>query len=292
MRGGIQCNNCGGGNPAGASYCGGCGWAIEPLANENVNEGPLEFTGERYPDRSVFEPRNLSELLVESARVYRKNLPVFLGIGLIPQIPGLLGLGPLPVWWAITLIITSLGLLALSVGAITQAVAIDYLGLTPSVVSSYSRAQERVVSLVVCLVIHLVLLGISFFLSLVLVGIPMLLVLLVVLWFYPQAVMLENLGPVEAFRRSIFLVRGNWLRVFGTGVAYWVLPAALALAVLSLSNDPANSRLVGISSAIIGTVVAPWITIGSTLMYFDLRVRKEGYSVELLEDELERTGPL
>ena len=287
----MRCNNCGASNSAGANYCGDCGWAIEPLANESINQRQLEFTGEERPEGSLFASRNLSGLLLESARVYRKNLPVFLGIGLIPQLPGLLGLGPLPLWWGISLILTSLVLTALGSGAITHAVAVDYLGLTPSVVSSYSRARERVVSLVACLFIHLVLLVISSFLSLILVGIPMLLVLLVVLWFYPQAIMLENLGPVEAFSRSIFLVRGNWLRVFGTGVAYWVLPATLALAVLYLSNDPANSRLVGISSAIIGTVTTPWIMIGSTLMYFDLRVRKEGYSLESLEAELEGNGP-
>jgi len=283
----MQCTNCGATNSTGAHYCGDCGQIIESPANENLSHRQGERTGEGRPDSIAFAPRNLTGLLAESARVYRKNLRVFLGIGLISQIPGLLSLGSIPPWWEITLIITSFGLTALTYGAITHAVAIDYFGLTPTVGSSYSRARQRVVTLVVCLFIHLVLLAISLFLSLVLVGIPMLLVLLVVLWFYPQAIMLENLGPVEAFRRSIFLVQRNWLRVFGTIVACWILPVALALAVLFLSNDSAISR---ISLAIIGTVTAPWTMIGSTLMYFDLRVRKEGYSADILESELGRSG--
>ena len=248
-----------------------------------------EFTGERRPDGTTFEPSSLSKLLVESARVYRRNLPVFLGIGLIPQVPGLLGLGPLPLWWSITLVITSLGLTALSFGAVTHAVAIDSLGLTPTVGSSYSRACRRVATLEACLIIYTFLLAGSLLLSLILVGIPILLVLLVVLWLYPQAVMLENRGPVDAFGRSIFLVRENWLRAFGIVAACWIIPSALSLAVLFLSNDSAIGR---ISLIILGTLTGPWTMIGSTLMYFDLRDRIEAYGVELLEDELEITSPL
>jgi hypothetical protein len=233
----------------------------------------------------------MNELLLESVRLYRKNPALFLGIGLIPQLPGLLGLGPLPMWWAVTLIIASLGITALTFGAITHAVSADYVGLTPTVASSYSRAWGRVASLELCLVAHLVLVGTSLLLSLVLVGIPMLLVLLVVLWFYPQTIMVENRDPVTAFRRSIFLVRGNWIRVFGIGAVYWAVPIALALVVLPFSNDPAHSMMVGIYSAVAGTVTTPWILIGSTLTYLDLRVRKEGYSVESLEAELKMTGP-
>lgn len=283
----MPCNNCGALNSIDARYCGNCGWTIELPAAESIAQREAEFTGERSPDGASFEPRNLGELLVASVRVYGKNLTVFLGIGVIPQIPGLLGLGPSPVWWGVTLIIMSLVLTALGYGAVTHAVAVDYLGLTPSVGSSYSRAWQRVGYLEACLFSYTLLLGGSLLLSLVLVGIPMFLVLLVVLWFYPQAIMLENLGPVEAFHRSILLVRGNWLRVFGIVVACWILPSALSLAVLLLSTDSSFTWIVLI---MIGTVTAPWTMIGSTLMYFDLRVRKEGYGEESLKADLGISG--
>jgi hypothetical protein len=287
----MRCNNCGAGKLAGANYCGNCGLGFESPEDENAVRGQLDPRGEGQAGGISSAPRSLIELLTESARVYRKRLPVFLGIGLIPQIPGLVGLGPLPLWWEITLIIASLGLTALTFGAITHAVARDYLGLTPTVGSSYSGAWRNGINLVVCLFVHVALLAASFVLSLLLVGIPMLFLLLVLLWFYPQAVIIEHLGPVEAFRRSILLVRGNWWRIFGIGIAYSALPVAVAVVVVTLSPDPANSKLVGLISAVIGTVTTPWIMIGSTLAYFDLRVRKEGYSVESLGTELERTGP-
>lgn len=284
----MPCKNCGAVNSVDSHYCGNCGWAIEFSAAESITERQAEFTGERSQDGTSFEPRNLSELLVASVRVYGKNLPVFLGIGVIPQIPGLVGLGPSPVWWGITLIITSLVLTALSYGAAAHAVAVDYLGLAPSVGSSYSRAWQRVGYLEACLFSYTLLLAGSLLLSLVLVGIPMFLVLLVVLWFYPQTIMLENLGPVEAFHRSILLVQGNWLRVFGIVVACWILPSALSLTVLLLSSD---SPFTWIVLVMIGTVTAPWTMIGSTLMYFDLRVRKEAYNADSLKADLEITGP-
>ena len=292
----MRCNNCGAGNLADAKYCGTCGWAIESPEDEspddeNTVRGQVEPFSEAHAVGMSSAPRSLIELLMESGRVYRKRLPVFLGIGLIPQVPGLLGLGPLPLWWEITLIIASLGLTALTFGAVTHAVARDYLGLTPTVGSSYSGAWQNRLTLVVCLFIHVVLLVVSLLLIVLLVGIPMLFLLLVLLWFYPQVIMVEHLGPVEAFRRSITLVQGNWWRLFGIGIAYSALPVALTVAVLTLSPDPANSKLVSLISAVIGTVTTPWIMIGSTLAYFDLRVRKEGYSVESLRAELERTGP-
>jgi len=286
----MRCNNCGAGNLAGANYCGTCGRALESQEDENTDRCQVEHSGQGHDSGTPSAPRSLIELLTESARLYRKRLPLFLGIGLIPQVPGLVGLGPLPLWWEITLIIASLGLTALTFGAITHAVARDYLGLTPTVGSSYSGAWQSGINLVVCLFIHLVLLLISLLLFVLLVGIPMLFLLLVLLWFYPQVIMVEHLGPVEAFRRSIMLVQGNWWRIFGVGIAYCALPVALAVAVVTLSADPANSKLVGLISAVIGTITTPWIMIGSTLAYFDLRVRKEGYSLESLGTELERTG--
>ena len=81
------------------------------------------------------------------------------------------------------------------------------------------------------------------------------------------------------------------MRVFGIGAVYWALPIVLAMAVLPFSNDPAHSTLVGIYSAVVGTVTTPWILIGSTLTYLDLRVRKEGYTVEFLEADLNTPTP-
>lgn len=68
----------------------------------------------------------------------------------MPHLPGLLGLGPLPLWWEIALIIASLGLTTLTFDAITPAVARDYLSLTPTVGSAYPGNWQNGISLLVC----------------------------------------------------------------------------------------------------------------------------------------------
>lgn len=214
---------------------------------------------------------------------------VYLGIGLVPQLPGLAGLGPLPLWWAIILMILSFVLTALAFGAVIHAVAADYLGLPSSVVASFDRARQRGLFLLVSALAFLVLLGLSFALIFILIGIPLFFFVLVLFWFYPQAIMLESLGPLDAFRRSVVLVQNNWWRAFGTGVVYSMPMIVFLSIVISLSSDPAASKLVTIVSALVGMVATPWIMIGSTLLYFDLRVGKAGISMEVLRSELGAT---
>ena len=323
----MQCTNCGATAPDGASFCGNCGQALtEPSPTEAEDLGAPVFClncgaqatandtvclqcgramqapgrGETYSEQPGFSPkaspaqvasppRRFGELIVESARVYLRNPIVYLGIGLVPQLPGLAGLGPLPLWWEIILIILSFVLTALAFGAVIHAVAADYLGLPSSVVASFDRARQRGLFLLVSALAFLVLLGLSVALIFILIGIPLFFFVLVLFWFYPQAIMLESLGPLDAFRRSVVLVQNNWWRAFGTGVVYSMPMIVFLSIIISLSSDPAASKLVTIVSALVGMVATPWIMIGSTLLYFDLRVRKAGISMEVLRSELGAT---
>ena len=91
----MACNYCGADNPVNASYCGNCGWAFDALAKDDVDPAQVGPAGEVRADRTQWAPRSLNEFLLESVRLYGKNPAVFLGIGLIPQLPGLLALGTL-----------------------------------------------------------------------------------------------------------------------------------------------------------------------------------------------------
>ena len=106
----MACNNCGVVNPADAHYCGNCGWDLKSLAYEDVESPRADPADKWNRDQTQWASRSLKDLLLESVRLYRKNPAVFLGIGLIPQRTGLLGLGPMLMWWAVTLIIASLNI--------------------------------------------------------------------------------------------------------------------------------------------------------------------------------------
>ena len=127
--------------------------------------------------------------------------------------------------------------------------------------------------------------------------------------FAPAAVLLEKPIIRSAFERSSELTRGRWWWVWGRLVSFCVLSAAITLIVvgmigfililttvtgetmptdilkwtviydLNISN-PLLYVIIGWIIIIIGTLVFPIWVIGITLLYFDLRIRKEGSDVE------------
>jgi hypothetical protein len=177
-------------------------------------------------------------------------------------------------------------LVAISQGAAVYGVAGHYLGSPVSLTGCLGQARPKASALVTCFIILALLSVLSSLLIAVLIGIPLLFLVLVLLWFYPQGIMLEGLGPISAFRRSGNLAHGNMWRVFGTGVVF-VLPVAVALLiVVGVLGQPTGAATDGIVYALVSAVALPWIMIGSTLLYLDLRVRKEALSLEVLRLEL------
>jgi len=280
-----SCLNCGAQLTLDELRCGSCGRLVhspgapvEELGGSGAGTRP---TGETLPLRTF------SDLLAESARLLRYSPWMFLGIGLIPQLPGVIGLAlTMPIWLEVLVLIVGLILTALAVGAVIHAVACGYLGLPASVTISFTKAKQRSVFLVVSFFALLLLLSLSFALIFIIIGIPVFFLLMVLLWFYPQGIMVENLSPLDAFRQSVYLVRGNWWRVFWTGVAFWA-PVMISMGIVyGLADDPAGSRVAGLAFAIIGAIAIPWLMIGSTLLYFDLRARKGDFNLEVLNAEM------
>jgi len=63
-----------------------------------------------------------------------------------------------------------------------------------------------------------------------------------------------------------------------------VIAVGIPISLLSLVSDPAALLISPIAFA----VIAPITYIGLTLLYFDLRVRKEGFTLTTLEDQMRR----
>ncbi len=135
-------------------------------------------------------------------------------------------------------------------------------------------------------------------------------ILLLVLVFYPAlylysrwlaapAVLIaERPGPLKALGRSWELSRGQDWRVTGYTVLLFILMALvniLPLALLELSflqllPDYSLVLVSGIliwASFLLWTVSTPFYTCAVVLLYYDLRIRNEGYDLELRVAELE-----
>jgi hypothetical protein len=170
-----------------------------------------------------------------------------------------------------------------------KAVADAYLGAEPDWRRSLRFGARRLGALFV----------LWFTYSLV-VGIGLVLLLVPGIWLgvafavSVPALLLERIGPFAALGRSFRLVRGRWWASFGTVlvgfVLVWIIATivqAIVLAVPTLIADE-NRVVFAVSTVIGGTVgsimTLPYTAAVITLMYFDLRVRKEGLDLQLIEE--------
>lgn len=97
-------------------------------------------------------------------------------------------------------------------------------------------------------------------------------------WFLSaQAVVAEDLGPVEGMQRSSELVKDQWWRIFGTAFVISLLAAMFAVA-LGVSLQIAGWLLDSGPLVLLGQIVADGIALSfaalaGTLLYFAAKVR-------------------
>ena len=191
---------------------------------------------------------------------------------------------------AITLVASLIaGLLVTA--ACTKAVSDVYLDQPLNVKESLKFAVRRAFPLLAMLILYWLWL-LLFFVLLIIPGI----------WLYTSliaatpAMLIEDLGPVAALRRSKQLVKGRWWATAGVQLVYILMISVLAglisglLTAIALTSDNpsvltavAIQTLAGIVS---GIVPQPLTACFVTVIYYDLRVRQEGFDMELLAGQL------
>jgi hypothetical protein len=129
-------------------------------------------------------------------------------------------------------------------------------------------------------------------------SIPLVIVLPLGIWIWGRwsvagnAVILEQLGPVAALKRSWALTRKSWwhtvIVLFLAGLAVAIVQGAVG-AVLGLASQAAvvalGSALIGavlnaIAGAAVAIVVAPFSIAVGVVLYYELRARAEGLDLE------------
>ena len=191
-------------------------------------------------------------------------------------------------------------------GAVVSAVGQHYVFGKVNIRSCYAVAWWRIVSLMMLVTIVLPL---SLVLALLVVSEQSLVVALGLLMAIPaisiavywsmavQAVVVEGRRTVGALRRSLALIRGSWWRIFGITlvlglVAFGlsilvVIPFAIFSAIVNL--DPSSDWTTALDEAVglvVVIVVTPVLAIAGTLLYYDVRVRKEQYDFDTLSHEM------
>ena len=108
------------------------------------------------------------------------------------------------------------------------------------------------------------------------------------------ALLLERIGPIRALRRSFRLVRGRWWPTAGVLLIGYLLIGilgALVTGVIMLVPTVVaeDNTLAGALGAVVGGTVGsvlttPYSAAVVALLYFDLRVRKEGLDLQLIAE--------
>ena len=137
----------------------------------------------------------------------------------------------------------------------------------------------------------------------------------VVRWlFVVEVVLLEKSSVGSSLKRSSQLVRGAWWRVFSVSISFLILGAAIGVifkvsvgCILVLTKVADGTDFMGIirwairdgaidssnlplytimtcTDLVLDSLTFPIWVIGITLLYFDLRIRKEGFDIETQVD--------
>lgn len=220
---------------------------------------------------------------------------------------------------------------AVALGASTFAVADVYLGRSGSIAASYRRIRGRIwrllwlmflVGLRVFGVFILLTLGIAIAMPALAAGrgaafgvlavlttlLGFLAGLVVAVWFVLRysicipSLVLEDLPAGQAIRRSVQLMKGNYLRCFVL-LLLTVIIAYVSLAIfqgpfyiamiLAMRHGQVAIWLLSLSSiagALGQALSAPLIMIGLVLLYYDIRVRKEAFDLQLMMALVDQAG--
>ena len=256
---------------------------------------------------TVLRPLSTSELLDRTFYLYRNNFPLFVGITAIPQLlvlalhlsaavmaigGQLIGLG------VITLVSLFANYVAIQVSHSATVVAVSnvHLDQPVSIGSAYRTARPAMLRVIgISLVII-----IAAFLGFLLLVIPGIYLLLMWSLAIPVTV-LEGGGLNVSTARSRQLTNGSRGRIFIIYLLIVVLAIVISVVIewpLGILAALLGYRQTGNLMAVVEAVqaagnfistclIGPLATIALTLIYYDQRVRKEGFDLELMMARLQ-----
>jgi hypothetical protein len=258
----------------------------------------------------ILGPRSLLDILVETFKIYKRNpirllaivAIVEIGLGFMWSIPDFSGIRPstpeggtaslthlIPI--GIMLVVASIMGLSLMQGALIHAISEQYLRQSINIGRAFRFAWERLAALAGAMILVLfvtmgiVVVSIGFTVSIspdvgyvfIAAGFCVGLYLMVRWSFILQVALLERLGPLAAMSRSSALVKRNWWRVMNMTIIIGIITVGISII---LGTVPTIGPTLG------SVLSTPVFAIGITLLYYDLRVRKEEYDLDLLAAEL------
>jgi hypothetical protein len=165
-------------------------------------------------------------------------------------------------------------------GAVSRVVASSYLGDELAPGAAMRATWLRFLALLGAFLLTLLLKAVGLLFCVVGVLVPMTFFLVTT-----PAVMVEELGPVQSMARSAGLVRTRFWSLLGN-----ILSTPFTVAALAVGYRW-GWILAAIGGILPALVTTPFVAIVATLVYFDLRIRNEGFDLQMIAAELARGAP-
>ena len=256
-----------------------------------------------------FRPRSVSELVDAAFQLLRRHYAQFVMLMGIAYVPWLVivmvttrsllgdpGAAALEGGVARMMLLAVGGLIWFSMidGAMTVAASQGYLGKDVDVGNAFQRAFAQIGALVGVAIVRGLVVALGFLLF-VIPGFY----LLARYFAAPAAVVLERIGIGRAMSRSSTLTDGYKWHVLKTLLLVWVIYLVLSIALAAIvggilaavrtggaADNPISPSIMQVVSALFTILIYPLVAIVQTLLYYDLRIRKEGYDIELMAGDL------
>ena len=294
----AKCEKCDQDNAADASFCTWCGTPLVPMVDQNV-----------IPDR------DLGQLISQTFHLYGKNFWQFILIGLPPQILGiavLLLISDVPQGFTsgftseatreaafedlvevapqmfILGIINAVATVVV-LGATIHAVGKQYLGQTIDVMESLRKGFSKILILIAAMILIFVAFIVTAPFIVFLIGIPIGIFVAISWAFVFQAIMIEGKGPISALGASYNLVKGSRWRILGIGIVFILINFGIQVLISTVTStvDGFSQPLATVFSSIALALLAPVMFIGLTVVYFDLRSRSGGLTLNTLSVDMD-----
>jgi hypothetical protein len=240
-------------------------------------------------------PRSAPQLVDAAVQLARRHFGQFAVLGAIALLPSVVVqiynsyvLGQANVRLGRIFLILALTLLWRSLvdAAIQFAAAEAYVGRPVSVEQALRHALARSLAILQAILAKwaMIWIGLLFF---IVPGI-----LLFARYFaVPATVVIEGLGPGAALGRSRRLAEGERGKILATLGLGWLVYVAIAIALTLTFSGLAGVFVGQVVAGILIMVVYPVLGILTVLLYFDVRIRKEGYDLEVLARDLPIGAP-
>lgn len=250
----------------------------------------------------ALRPLSVGEILDVSFTLYRRHFGALVTVALICSgLPVLLSVyieaaggmlaNPL---FTLAYYIAFMVLSAIATAATVHIVSASYLGRPLGALEALSGAAPLLGRLIVCSILLALVVGVGFIFFIF----PGVILACGLLLAFPAVVLEPGTTATGALSRSWSLTRGSRLRMFGLlvtllillyiplvaviGIAAVVLPAPVA----DGSGSAGNLVAVGLAG-VVQMLLYPLFYCVLTVAYYDLRVRKEGFDLEVLASTLQ-----